>query len=45
MDENIELGNYKGIYFGEKDEKFIDPKTGAHFEYYDFCKRLSKLKE
>ena len=43
--ENIDFDNFKGIYFGEEAKKYFDPHTGAHFEYFDFCKRLSRLKE
>ena len=41
----VDANNFKGIYFGDKTEKFTDPVTGAHFEYNDFCKRLIKLKD
>lgn len=40
----VDANNFKGIYFGDKTEKFTDPVTGAHFEFEDFCKRLVKLK-
>lgn len=43
--DDIDYGNFKGIYEGEQKEKFIDPKTGAHFEYFDLCKRMSRLRE
>jgi hypothetical protein len=43
--DDIDFGNFKGIYEGEQKEKFIDPKTGAHFEYFDLCKRMSRLRE
>lgn len=39
------LGNYKGIYFGDDTKKFEDPETGAHFEFNDMSKRLAQLKE
>lgn len=26
-------------------EKYICPETGAHFEYFDLCKRMSRLRE
>jgi hypothetical protein len=36
--------NYKGIYAGDKNnEKYTCPKTGAHFEFYDVCKRLKNV--
>ena len=43
--DNLDFNNFKGIYFGDKTEKFQDPVTGCHFEYYDLCKRLSNLKQ
>jgi hypothetical protein len=43
--DDIDAGNYKGIYEGEQKEKFICPQTGAHFEYFDLCKRMSRLRE
>jgi hypothetical protein len=42
--DDLDFKNFKGIYFGDDNVKHTDPKTGAHFEYYDFCKRLSRLK-
>jgi hypothetical protein len=27
----------------DDEEKFIDPMTGAHFEYMDICIRLARL--
>lgn len=39
-------GNFKGIYINDDpNNKFTDPETGAHFEYFDFCKRLVKLQK
>jgi len=43
--EDIDVENFKGIYEGDVKQKFHDPITGAHFEYYDLCKRMAKLKE
>ena len=44
--DDIDPENFKGIYFNEDpNRKYQDPETGCHFEYYDLCKRLSKLKE
>lgn len=37
VDDNIDVDNYRGILEGEQKEKFTDPETGAHFEYYDLC--------
>ena len=28
-----DLVNYKGIYFDDNNEKYIDDSTGAHFRY------------
>jgi hypothetical protein len=36
--------NYKGIYAGDKsNDKYICTKTGAHFEFFDLCKRLKNI--
>lgn len=35
-----DLQNFKGIYFGDENEKYNDPSTGAHFNFNDVCKRL-----
>lgn len=43
--DQIDFENFKGIYEGEQKEKFICPETGAHFEYFDLCKRMSRLRE
>lgn len=43
--DDLDFDNFKGIYFGDENKKYQDPETGCHFEYYDLCKRLSKLKE
>jgi hypothetical protein len=43
--DNIDFANFKGIYIDEDpNRKFQDPDTGCHFEYYDLCKRMAKLK-
>ena len=41
-DKNNEtdLNNYKGMYFGDQNQKYQDKETGAHFEYNDMCRRL-----
>jgi len=41
----VDATNYKGIYAGEPKEKYMDPLTGAHFEYNDLCKRIVVMKE
>lgn len=38
--DNVDLANYKGIYFGEDNKKFQDDSTGAHFDHLDMCRRL-----
>ena len=43
--DNLDFSNFKGIYYGDKTEKYQDPKTGCHFEYYDLCKRLAIMKQ
>ena len=43
--DNIDFNDFKGIYFDEDpNRKYQDPDTGCHFEYYDLCKRMVKLK-
>ena len=37
IDAQGDLQNYKGIYFGDKTEKYQDPVTGCHFRYDDLC--------
>ena len=42
--DNVDFANYKGIYAEEEsDQKYTCPKTGAHFEFNDVCKRLAKV--
>lgn len=44
--KNDDLSNYKGIYANDKqDNKYQDPKTGAHFNYADMCIKLAKLQQ
>ena len=39
-----DLINYKGIYYNDDaGQKYTDPETGAHFEFRDMCKRLSRI--
>jgi len=43
--DNFDFENFKGIYIDEDpNRKYQDPETGCHFEYYDLCKRMAKLK-
>jgi hypothetical protein len=42
--DDLDFEHFKGIYFKEDpNRKYLDPETGCHFEYYDFCKRLTVL--
>ena len=44
--DDVDFNNFKGIYFqDDPNKKYTDPETGAHFEYFDLCKRMAKLKE
>ena len=43
--DDLDFDNFKGIYFGDKVEKYQDPVSGCHFEYFDLCRRLSYLKQ
>ena len=44
--DDIDYQNFKGIYFNDDpNRKYTCPETGAHFEFYDLCKRMNKLKE
>lgn len=44
--DELDFDNFKGIYFEEDpNRKYQDPETGCHFEYYDLCKRMAKLKQ
>ena len=39
-----DLINYKGIYYNDDaGQKYTDPETGAHFEFKDICRRLSRI--
>jgi len=43
-EENVDLANYKGIYFDDDSgQKFQCPETGAHFEYLDMFRRLKRI--
>ena len=43
-DAEQELLNYKGIYFDDdQGAKYTCPKTGAHFEFNDMCKRMKTI--
>lgn len=37
--------NYKGVYFGDDNDKFQEEGTGAHFRYIDICKRMEVAKD
>lgn len=32
---NQDLVNFKGIYYGDDNQKFTDEETGAHFRFQD----------
>lgn len=39
-----DFNNYKGIFHDDKQEEhYQDKVTGAHFDYYDMCRRLKNL--
>ena len=39
------MANYKGIYYGDTNEKYTDPDTGAHFRFRDLCLRIVILQK
>eukprot|EP00826_Nyctotherus_ovalis_P008205 TRINITY_DN12118_c0_g1_i1.p1 TRINITY_DN12118_c0_g1~~TRINITY_DN12118_c0_g1_i1.p1 ORF type:complete len:175 (+),score=38.71 TRINITY_DN12118_c0_g1_i1:118-642(+) len=39
------LTNYKGFFYDNPSQKYQDETTGAHFEYFDMCLRLKRLKK
>ena len=41
----MDFNNFKGIYYGDKLEKYQDPETGCHFRYKDLCRRMMELRE
>eukprot|EP00826_Nyctotherus_ovalis_P005079 TRINITY_DN1113_c0_g1_i1.p1 TRINITY_DN1113_c0_g1~~TRINITY_DN1113_c0_g1_i1.p1 ORF type:complete len:186 (+),score=25.84 TRINITY_DN1113_c0_g1_i1:102-659(+) len=41
--DQVNLHNYKGMFYGDTDRKYEDPITGAHFEYHDMCHKLLQL--
>lgn len=43
--DQIDFENYKGIFYEEPAEKYQDEVTGAHFEYFDMCRRLKRLQK
>jgi hypothetical protein len=44
--EEQQLNEYKGIYYNApKENKYIDPNTGAHFEVNELCRRLADLQK
>jgi hypothetical protein len=38
--EEIDLINYKGLYFNDDGDKYTDPENGAHFHFQAMQKRL-----
>lgn len=43
MPDQDDLVNYKGIYYGDINEKYTDPETGAHFRFKDLSVRIGML--
>ena len=43
--DDVDFDDFKGIYYGDKTEKYQDPVTGCHFRYSDLCERLIRLKQ
>jgi hypothetical protein len=44
--DDIDFGNYKGIYFGDDaNKKYTCPDSGAHFKFSDMCQRMIKIHE
>lgn len=41
--DQVDLHNYKGMFYGDADQKYEDPITGAHFEYHDMYHKLLQL--
>lgn len=39
------LTNYKGFFYDNPGQKYQDEVTGAHFEYFDMCLRLKRLRK
>ena len=42
--KEMNLNNYKGIYFEEDTEKYFCPKTGAHFKFEEICNLLERIR-
>ncbi len=42
--DQVDLNNYKGIFYDDPGQKYQDELTGAHFEYHDMCNRLRLLR-
>jgi hypothetical protein len=40
----MNLNNYKGIYFDDDNEKYTCPVTGAHFRFEEMCRLLDKVR-
>ena len=42
----LKLDNYKGVFYNDKNsQEYIDPITGAHFNYKDICKKLENFRK
>lgn len=42
-EEDIDFDNFKGVNFDNPQEKFVDPESGAHFEFGEACLRLTYM--
>lgn len=42
-EEDIDYDNFKGAHFDHPQEKYVDPDTGAHFEFGEACLRLTYM--
>lgn len=44
--DQIDLNNYKGCFYEKNaEEKYYDKATGAHFDYFDLCRKLGQVKK
>jgi hypothetical protein len=43
--EKQDLVNFKGIYYGDDNQKFTDEATGAHFRFEDMVQALFVAKD
>jgi len=43
--KEINMDNYKGFFYDNVSKRYQDEVTGAHFEYFDMCLNLKRLKK